>query len=398
MTAARLNARRTAPGRHESPRRRGFSLIEATVSILIVGGMFAVALNTLGASKSTQYVTGTRGRGQLLAQALMAEILSLRYEELDHPDSFGLEDGENSDKRDRFDDVDDYAGWSASPPQHKDGSVLPGFDGWSRTSKVTWVDPADLTTPVGTATGAKRVTVTVKRGSMVIASLVAVRTKAWPDNEDDSVKVLLIVTDARYPTPQEFTRKMFMESWGFKVTVVGASDTEENIDYAAARARADVAYVPDSIVAGELGTKLRDTALGVVNEDMDLYDEFGLSSSGRAFPNNTQADIIENKHYITSPFSKGGLTIFTSSQNICTLDGSISPDAQALAQKMDGFFRVLTALEAGGRLYDGALAAGRRVQLPWGNGSFDINRLTEDGKTMMKRAIEWAANKEEGQD
>lgn len=395
MTPACLNASRTAPGRRERRRQRGFSLIEATVSILIVGGMFAVALNTLGASKSTQYVTGTRGRGQLLAQALMAEILSLPYEDpYTPPDSFGLEDGENSGKRERFNDVDDFAGWSASPPQDKDGTEIPGFEGWSRAVKVTWVDPADLTSPVGTATGAKRVTVTVKRGEMLIASVAAVRTKAWPDNEDDSVKVLLVVTDARYPTPQEFTRKMLMESWEFKVTVVSASDTEEDIDYAAARARADVAYIPDAINGNELNTKLRDATLGVVNEEIDLYNDFGFSSSGRGYTNNTQADIIDKKHYITSLFSTGPLTIFTSGQNICSLDGSISPDIQPLARKMEGPFHVLTALETGASLYGGGTAAGRRVQLPWGSGSFDINRLTEDGKTIMKRAIEWAADKE----
>jgi len=395
VTSACLNARRTAPGRRDRRRQRGFSLIEATVSVLIVGGMFAVALNTLGASKRTQYLTGTRGRGQLLAQALMGEILSLRYEELDDPDSFGLEGSENSAKRDLFDDVDDYSGWSASPPQNKDGIDISSFEGWSRAVAVTWVDPDDLMTPVGAATGVKRITVTIKRGEMVIASAVAIRAQAWPENEDDSLKVLFVVTDAAVLTPQEFTRKTMMESWGFKVTVIAASDTEEDIDYAAGKARADVAYVPDTINGSELGTKLRDTTIGVVNEDTDLYDDFGFSSSARSYANNNAADIIDNQYYITSLFSAGAVTIFASGQHICSLDGSISPDIQALAKKTEGPFYVLTVLETGAHLYDGATAAGRRVHLPWGNGSFDIYRLTGSGKTIMRRSIEWAANKEE---
>ena len=395
MTSACLNARRTAPGRRDRRRQRGFSLIEATVSVLIVGGMFAVALNTLGASKRTQYLTGTRGRGQLLAQALMGEILSLRYEELDDPDSFGLEGSENSAKRDLFDDVDDYSGWSASPPQNKDGIDISSFEGWSRAVAVTWVDPDDLMTPVGAATGVKRITVTIKRGEMVIASAVAIRTKAWPDNEDDSVKVLFVVTDATFPTPQEITRRMLMETWAFKVTLVNASDTEEDIDYAAAKARADVAYVSDAIIGSELGTKLRDTTLGVVNEDMDLYDDFGFSPSGQVYKTNTEVAIIDNQHYITSLFSVGALTIFSSGQDLCRIDDPMSPDIQALAQKTGpSFFCVLTSLETGARLYDGATAAGRRVHLPWGNGNSDINTLADNGKTIMKRAIEWAANKE----
>jgi hypothetical protein len=49
-------------------------------------------------------------------------------------------------------------------------------------------------------------------------------------------------------------------------------------------------------------------------------------------------------------------------------------------------------VEAGAALAaTGNFAAGRRVQLPWGFDSFDFNALNVDGRTIMQRAIEWAA-------
>ena len=37
------------------------------------------------------------------------------------------------------------------------------------------------------------------------------------------------------------------------------------------------------------------------------------------------------------------------------------------------------------------IAAGRRVSLPWGGGSFDVATLTPDGLTLMQEALEPAA-------
>ena len=51
---------------------------------------------------------------------------------------------------------------------------------------------------------------------------------------------------------------------------------------------------------------------------------------------------------------------------------------------------MLDVIDQGAALYGGGTAAGRRVKLPWGGNDFDINSLTADGQTIMKRAIEWA--------
>jgi MSHA pilin protein MshD len=169
---------------HRKSKRRpiepALTLVEAVVSIAIIGVMLVAALNTVGASQTTQKKMGDRNRAMLLAQDLMSEIFQQSYIEPDDPDGLiGMEGGEDSGKRDRFDDVDDYDGWSASPPEEKDGTVLVDFDGWRRSAAVDWVNPVDATEELGTNTGVKRITVSVTLDDVPLATLVALRTNAF---------------------------------------------------------------------------------------------------------------------------------------------------------------------------------------------------------------------------
>jgi|GEM_PF-6598319 len=55
----------------------------------------------------------------------------------------GPELPESSSSRADWDDVDDYEGWSASPPQLKDGTPIADYSGWTREVAVAYVDPLD---------------------------------------------------------------------------------------------------------------------------------------------------------------------------------------------------------------------------------------------------------------
>jgi len=157
--------------------------VEAVISAVIVGVMLVAALNTVGASRIGQQKMGDRTKGALLAQQLMTEILQQQYEDADYgPGSFGLGGDEVGDgSRALWEDVDDYDGWSASPPQQKDGTVIQGFDGWERSVGVVWANPNNLQATVGYDTRVKRITVTVTRDDVPIATQVAVRTSAWDE-------------------------------------------------------------------------------------------------------------------------------------------------------------------------------------------------------------------------
>jgi len=159
------------------------SLIETTVSVLLVGILFAAVLNTLGASSMTQSIHARRETAMLLAQDLMSEILQQAYEDPNLPEgSFGLGADEVGDgSRALWEDVDDYNGWSASPPESRTGAAIAWAVGYERAVMCVWLDPNDLATPSATDTGVKGIWVFVRQNGKQLAKLAAIRTRAWQD-------------------------------------------------------------------------------------------------------------------------------------------------------------------------------------------------------------------------
>jgi|GEM_PF-1211474 len=198
--------------------------------------------------------------------------------------------------------------------------------------------------------------------------------------------LLLVVTTPTSPTSQESARKTLLESWGYTVTLIDDGDSQANYD--AAVAANDVAYISEEINSADLGTKLKEATIGVVNGEIELTDEFGFSSD-KTWPFAADVTIADNTHYITKQFATGPLTISSASQSMIAVSGTLSPGLQVLGGY--GSEQTLVCLAPSAGLYGGGTAAGRRVQLPWGGGAFDINLLTYDGRTLLKRSIEWAA-------
>ena len=161
---------------NERGARRGFSMVEAVFCVVLVGGLVVVSLDTLGASKVAQRSLGDRTRGSLLASALMSEILNQSYQDPNETPMAGLELSENSLLRTTYDDVDDYLNWTASPPQNRDGTTIPGLTGWRESVKIEGVDPANLNSKKVPDSGVKRITVTITHNNVVVATLVGVKT------------------------------------------------------------------------------------------------------------------------------------------------------------------------------------------------------------------------------
>lgn len=182
-------------------RRRGFTLVEAAISIVIVGVMLVASLSTLGAAARSRQVRMEASQHQALALGLMGEILQAHYEEstsagdqafvqnlantidviepTEHPTPvFGPEAGEADGTRIYFDDVDDYKDWQSTPPQAKDGTPLPNLDGWDRTVRVRKVQVNDPTTETGGPDqGLKRIRVLVSSPNGKTTELVALRSR-----------------------------------------------------------------------------------------------------------------------------------------------------------------------------------------------------------------------------
>jgi hypothetical protein len=207
--------------------------------------------------------------------------------------------------------------------------------------------------------------------------------------------LLMVVADVGNPTSQEIARQTLLESWCYAVTRI--DDGADQAEYDTATDAADVVHVSPEVLAGEVGTKLKTRTIGVVNEDPGLHPVFGFSSV--RYQDTTNAPLTTDAaHYITSPFSGGAVTLYTSDQPSGAAVGTLPSGLEQIGTWSSGALSPLgglLTLETGAELYGGGAAAGRRVQLPWdgvdGVSVADIDALTDDGRTILQRALEWAA-------
>ncbi len=426
-------------------RRRGLTLLDMIISIPLVGIALVAALNTVGASKASQFKVDNMRQGHLLAQDLMSEILQQDYTDGDMaqatrktlmsmgsvtyplgPDNVPGRNEVATGNRSLFNDVDDYDGWVASPPQAKDGTTYTSMTGWSRSVSVVFVNANDLSTAITVDNGNKRITVTVAYNNIPAAKIVAIKTIGLPLLEaccfdggfcenlraeacatqggtsqgtdtycanttcPTGPTVLYVVADTANLTAQELARQTLMASWGFGIQLIRASASQSN--YAKALIGVDVAYISVEVAAIDLGTKLTNATVGVVNANVPLISSLGFASGSTFYVNLSAVNVVDNTHFITSTFATGTLTLSTSTQWFSEVVSGIAGGAQVLAT-IDSGKDSLFVIESGDLLVGGTPAAGRRVQLPWGDVSFDFNALSADGQTLMKRAIEWAAQK-----
>ena len=142
--------------------REGLSLIEVTVSSLLVGLIVVGSLDMLGASVRTQTVASDLVLGPILAEQLIAEIMAMPYDEPDGAGALGLDGAESDLTRKDFDDVDDYKNWTESTIQTKEGTPLLSATGWTREANVWWANRGDGNVVIVISeTGLKRFRVSV---------------------------------------------------------------------------------------------------------------------------------------------------------------------------------------------------------------------------------------------
>jgi type II secretory pathway pseudopilin PulG len=165
---------------HHNPiitHRRGITLVETVLSLLILGGAFVAALNTIGSARGAQALVTQRQYGLTLAEDLMAEILSQdTYQE---GLLFGPESGEALNGRIAFDAVDDFNGWESAPPTDPSGITINGASDYSRSIEIVYAQLDDISATSVTDQGLLRITVTVKYRDKEVANLVAYRTDVW---------------------------------------------------------------------------------------------------------------------------------------------------------------------------------------------------------------------------
>lgn len=149
--------------------RRGITIAEAAIATIIVAGVLVAAMNSVAASRTIRGRVADRVRAQQLALDLMSEILQQGF----------ADPGTPATSRAAWAYVNDYNGLVDSPPQTKSGTAIPDVSSWSRNVSMQWADPTTFAASSATNTGIRLITVTVTRGTLVLASVSAYRTSGW---------------------------------------------------------------------------------------------------------------------------------------------------------------------------------------------------------------------------
>ena len=170
--------------RRKQPTTRAFTLVEVVLTILIVGVGLVASVRALPVLLQVSQATQTHMVAQQLAADMLAEIAMLPYADPDGDAGFGREPAESAINRADFDDVDDYDGWEASPPQKKDGSTEPDCHGYTRAVIVQSTNPNDFNNIEGdNITKPKRITITVSKPGVPTIIITTVRLKG--SNRED---------------------------------------------------------------------------------------------------------------------------------------------------------------------------------------------------------------------
>jgi len=108
----------------------------------------------------------------------------LPYADPNQTPGFGREPTESAINRADFDDIDDYDGWKASPPQTKDGQAESDCDGYVRSVIVQSTNPNNFNNIEGDSLSKpKRITITVSRTGMPPIIITTVRLQG--SNRED---------------------------------------------------------------------------------------------------------------------------------------------------------------------------------------------------------------------
>ena len=134
---------------------RGFSLIEAVATILVLGIALMAVVQTMSFAFRKQSDGLWQSRTVALAEAYLEEMSAKRYDEATSPggipacapaatpcSTVGPDAGET---RVTYDDVDDYHGLDESPPLDATGTARSGYDGFRVQITVAYLDAAQVT-------------------------------------------------------------------------------------------------------------------------------------------------------------------------------------------------------------------------------------------------------------
>src|SRR5688572_32595123 len=105
--------------------RRGLTIIEVVVAMMVVSSMLIASLYAVAASRTTLMRARDRVLGAELADDLLGFVYRLPYKS-PSGSILGIELGNLLADKTTLDDVDDFDGYEEKPPLYANGTVMPG--------------------------------------------------------------------------------------------------------------------------------------------------------------------------------------------------------------------------------------------------------------------------------
>jgi len=157
--------------------RRAITLVETVVSTLLIGFVLVSTLQIVGPMINSSTIHTDRLVAANLANELTEEIATKFWTSpiLNDPESMGPGAGET---RPTYDDIDDYDGWSSSPPKLSNGATNFALTGWTRSVEVNHVLLNSPSTSSANSTGLKKVVVRVYKDGILHADIRSLHSQA----------------------------------------------------------------------------------------------------------------------------------------------------------------------------------------------------------------------------
>ncbi len=124
-----------------------FSLVETVICTIIVATMFAAGMAAAGSAARDRLTQREIRAGAELARSLMSEIVQQQYAD-PAPDTIAQTPGASSADRSSWKHMDDYTGFSQTPPKDRSGQAIAGATGWTWSASIVYVQ---FSSPVGAA-------------------------------------------------------------------------------------------------------------------------------------------------------------------------------------------------------------------------------------------------------
>ncbi|GAB5495150.1 MAG: hypothetical protein Phyf2KO_02300 [Phycisphaerales bacterium] len=172
----------------------GFAMVEIVLATAIVGGLAAAAMTLAASSAGQKTRAANLARGRMLCRALAEEIATRPVTDWsDGALDLDISDGTfalkvdagavratlGTGNRSGFTTIDEYDGYSDSPPTDESGNVIPGYTGWSRGVEIDTVRFGNPDQAEGAETGLRKITVKVQVGDELIAQTTFLRSSEW---------------------------------------------------------------------------------------------------------------------------------------------------------------------------------------------------------------------------